>query len=99
MPEGPANQSRGALPPHTHTEGLTMTALPYWIECKAIGEANESYFAVYAAEAPADDPDADRVWEQTYANWVERCKAFYAALADPVAFDALPVREQIALVY
>jgi hypothetical protein len=77
------------------------TKLPYWIECKALHEANESYFAVYAAEAPDADPDADRVWEETYGNWVERCKAFYADLrgADKTAFDAAPVREQIALVY
>ena len=73
--------------------------LPYWIECKALHEANESYFAVYAAEAPAEDPDADRVWEETYQNWVERCWAFYAELADQAKFDALPVREQLALVY
>ena len=77
------------------------TKLPYWIECKAIGEANESYFAVYSAVAPADDPDAERVWEETYQNWVERCQAFYAELAGARRneFDALPVREQIALVY
>ena len=72
-----------------------------WVAGKATKMADEAYAAVYTAEAPDDDPVADRIWEETYANWIERCELFYAEMdaTEQAEFDALPMRQKLAQVY